>query len=554
MVAGSLGEPERNDRHLRLGLKAAVEAGDSGLVARIHTNRSSKALEDGDYRLAVEAADAALGAGAGHNLFGAVAMSNKAQALMHIGELDEARALLMQSIEMFSSLGSRLACAPYALLAQLDAERGDLARARLSFERAQRMADDAEDAHTLAVALSGLACVLAQDDPDAARRHASDAIACATVLERAQALSASAWVELCAGERDSAARLAAESEALARRTGDRPSLARALEVRAAAYQPVDERVLAEAAALWREIGDPIGSRRAELALAGWQGDFGRVEALRAELSRFGVKPELGIAGVLLGARRESAELTITTLGRFSIARHGQAIPLTAWQSRKARDLLKLIAARQGRPVTRDAAAELLWPNEDPGRLPNRLSVALSTVRKVLDPERSRPPDYFIAADGHALSLRTEHVSLDVIRFLQAAGEGVRLASSGDWVSAERRLREAESLYTGDFLEEDQYEDWPVDCREEARSAAQEVARLLARAAVVRGDEEEATRHLRRLLERDPYDADAWTALIGSQLRLRRFGEARRQHASYTRRMTELAIPPVPLAQTAGTRP
>jgi DNA-binding SARP family transcriptional activator len=261
-----------------------------------------------------------------------------------------------------------------------------------------------------------------------------------------------------------------------------------------------------------------------------------------------------VAEFVLAARREASEITITTLGRFSVVCQGQPIPLAAWQSRKARDLLKLLAARRGRPVTRDAAAELLWPGEAPGRLSNRLSVALSTARKVLDPNRSHHPDYFIASDRQTLSLRIEHVNLDVLRFLDAAQECVALASRGEWHAAERPLREAESLYTGDFLEEDQYEDWSVECREEARSAAQQVARLLARAAVVRGDEEEATRHLRRLLERDPYDADAWTALLGSQLRLRRFGEARRQHAAYARRMLELGISPVPLAQTAETRP
>jgi hypothetical protein len=42
--------------------------------------------------------------------------------------------------------------------------------------------------------------------------------------------------------------------------------------------------------------------------------------------------------------------------------------------------------------------------------------------------------------------------------------------------------------------------------------------------------------------------------MAAQLRLRRYGEARRQHAVYTRRMAELAIAPVPLAQTVDARP
>ena len=97
--------------------------------------------------------------------------------------------------------------------------------------------------------------------------------------------------------------------------------------------------------------------------------------------------------------------------------------------------------------------------------------------------------------------------------------GVAKASDGDWGAAEVQLREAEKLYTGDFLEEDLYQDWTVDCREAARRRRSEVSRLLARAASQRGDEEAVSRHLRRLLERDPYDEDAWIALVGAQSRL-----------------------------------
>jgi hypothetical protein len=41
--------------------------------------------------------------------------------------------------------------------------------------------------------------------------------------------------------------------------------------------------------------------------------------------------------------------------------------------------------------------------------------------------------------------------------------------------------------------------------------------------------------------------------MGAQLRLRRYGEARRQHALYSRRMAELGLPAVPLASTLEAR-
>ena len=552
LCAASRGDRERNERHYRLALNAAAEAGDSVQLARIHANLSSRAVEEGDYRGAIDQADEALSAGAGHNLYGAIAMSNKAEALLHTGALEEARALLVRTIELFSSLGSLMASTPYTLLGALEAERGDLVRARVALERAWRLAEESGDVHSVVLALSTLAAVLAQDDPETARRHATEAAKRATGLERAYALCVASWVELCADDRTAAARLSAEAEAEARRTGDRPSLARALELRAVVRQPPDQAQLEAAAELWREVGDPIAQRRAELMLACCRADSHRVQSLRDELSRAGVSPDIGVSGLLLAQVHQAPEVAIVTLGRFAVLRAGQPIPLAAWQSRKARDLLKLLASRRGRPITREAVVEALWPGEDPRPLSNRLSVALSTLRKVIDPERAHPPDHFIASDHQSLALRIEHLNLDVISFLNTEAVAVSLSSGGNWATAEAKLRQADSLYTGDFLAEDLYEDWPVDCREEARSAAQEVSRLLARAATLRDDDEEATRHLRRLLERDPYDADAWTALLAAQLRLRRYGEARRQHAIYARRMSELDVPPVPLARIADS--
>jgi len=124
----------------------------------------------------------------------------------------------------------------------------------------------------------------------------------------------------------------------------------------------------------------------------------------------------------------------------------------------------------------------------------------------------------------------------------------------DRAGAEALLRRARQLYAGDFLEEDLYEEWAVEAREEARSRLLTILRLLARLAAGRGDDESAGQYLGQLLERDPYDEDAWLALIAGQLRLRRHGEARRRYAAYARCMRELEIVPVALADAVGRRP
>ena len=80
---------------------------------------------------------------------------------------------------------------------------------------------------------------------------------------------------------------------------------------------------------------------------------------------------------------------------------------------KARDLLKILVARRGRATTRDTFFELLWPDDDPEPLGNRLSVALATVRSVLDPDKQFPAEFFVPADKGSIALDLDHIELDV---------------------------------------------------------------------------------------------------------------------------------------------
>ena len=202
-------------------------------------------------------------------------------------------------------------------------------------------------------------------------------------------------------------------------------------------------------------------------------------------------------------------IAVRTLGGFRVLRHGEPLETSAWQSRKARTLFKILIARRGRPVTREALMELLWPGEDPAKLPNRLSVALATLRSVLGPE------VLVQAESGAVAVDLSVVDVDVERFLAAPAEL--------------------SLYRGDFLEEDLYEDWAADLREEARAAYAGAVRTLAAAAT--GDE--AIRLYLRLLEQDRWDTDAHLALIAQLEDSGRHGEAQRRRRVYEAAMEEI---------------
>ena len=202
---------------------------------------------------------------------------------------------------------------------------------------------------------------------------------------------------------------------------------------------------------------------------------GREAAVEAER----IFRSIGARGPALGCGRDRRgdlgraarpTLRIQSLGRFRLVRDGEVVPTTAWQSKKARDLLKILVARRGRPddarhVLRAALAGRgsrsrsatacrsrsrpfapCWiPESVPGRV-------LRAGRQELDRARPRPP-------------RAGRRGVPRPRPRRRRG----WPASGDASGARSRLEAAEALYGGDFLEEDPYEDWAVGLREEAQA-------------------------------------------------------------------------------------
>jgi DNA-binding SARP family transcriptional activator len=239
-----------------------------------------------------------------------------------------------------------------------------------------------------------------------------------------------------------------------------------------------------------------------------------------------------------------AGVAIRSLGAFRVFRDGDLLPLAAWQSKKARTLLKILVARRGRATTRDYLMEALWPGEDPDVVTRRLSVALATVRAVLDPGKRHPPEYFVIGDKDAVRLDLANLPVDVEEFLAAAAAGLaRFAASH--TSAEVQLAAAERAYEGDFLEEDTYADWAAPLREEARAACTSVLRALAALAEASGRPDDAVRRYLRILEMDSWDESAHIALVAAMERAGRHGEARRRYVAYASRMAEIGAPTAP---------
>ena len=167
---------------------------------------------------------------------------------------------------------------------------------------------------------------------------------------------------------------------------------------------------------------------------------------------------------------------------------------------------------------------------EPELVTRRLSVALTTIRAVLDPDKQHPADRFVIGDNDAVRLDLTNVPIDVEQFLATAADGLAAYTRDGDGDATAILATAASSYRGDFLEEDPYEDWAAPLRDEARATYVAVVRALAEAATRAGDVDEAVRNHMRILEKDPWDENAHLALVEILERAGRHGEAHRSYA------------------------
>jgi DNA-binding SARP family transcriptional activator len=244
------------------------------------------------------------------------------------------------------------------------------------------------------------------------------------------------------------------------------------------------------------------------------------------------------------------EIRVRVLGQFGVELGGQALPPSAWPSRKARDVLRVLACRGDRGISRERLGSLVWP--DVAAVGNRLSVALSHVRSVLDPGR-RLTDSVVISDGGVVRLDLRHVSVDLVDFTDAARAALAAARAGS-PRAVRLLEGAAAMHTGELLEDAEGvdgADWVLAEREEVELLGREVLHTLAGLLAAGDQPAEALHWYARLLAHDPYDEATYAALVTLLVRLGRYGEARRHHRTYVLRMDELGVPAKGWDELAG---
>ena len=152
------------------------------------------------------------------------------------------------------------------------------------------------------------------------------------------------------------------------------------------------------------------------------------------------------------------DVSVSLLGGFAAAIEDVPVPETSWRLKKARELVKLLALAPGHRLHREQVMDVFWRDRDPAAAANNLHQAVYVARRALG--------------SGAIEVREEFLHLiadvDVDRLEHAVAVARRLGTPA-------AFRAALSLYGGELLPENRYDDWAENRRDELAELATELA-------------------------------------------------------------------------------
>ena len=210
------------------------------------------------------------------------------------------------------------------------------------------------------------------------------------------------------------------------------------------------------------------------------------------------------------------KLVVQCFGRFEVRRESESTPIQSWGRRKTEQLLKVLLQNRGKILTQDQLLEFLFPDLDPQKSIQNLHGRISELRRVLEPALTKGSESrFIKSVGKGKYYfpETDECMLDIEEFEFMISKGNVHFDDARWVDAVIAYRQAESLYTGPYLEEDMYEDWAIGRRDSLQALLVSALSKKAKAHSQMREFSEAIDCCNRIHEMDPYNEQVYRQKI-----------------------------------------
>jgi DNA-binding SARP family transcriptional activator len=215
-------------------------------------------------------------------------------------------------------------------------------------------------------------------------------------------------------------------------------------------------------------------------------------------------------------------LFITCLGSFSVTVGERVIADRDWRSSKALRIFQYLVIKGARGfVPIDSLLEWVWPEADPTVAKRRFHVALTTLRKVLEPglRRGGRSSCYLARRHDAYRIEVgPGGQVDFVRFEQAVRTANEAVRTGNQEASLASLLHAVDLYRGPMLAESPFEESIRSEREALEQSFLATLLQLLRLYERNDDFENCALIAQRYLVHDPFAEPVYRRLMRYQAR------------------------------------
>jgi class 3 adenylate cyclase/DNA-binding SARP family transcriptional activator len=230
-------------------------------------------------------------------------------------------------------------------------------------------------------------------------------------------------------------------------------------------------------------------------------------------------------------RTDDNSLRLRLAGRFAVERGGEAVPEADLGSRKARLLLKVLAARRGDTVPMDEIVDVLWGTDAPAKAEANVATLVSRLRGVLGSD---------VVDGGRTGYRVAvgaSVSIDLDEAEQLVSEaGARVAGGQPALALTAARRAITLLGRGTVLDDEPGVEWSLDAARQAQRLVRQARAATWAACAELGDHRASLAAAQDAVAADALDEEAHRAVMSAYYRAGEPGEAL---AAYERLRTVL---------------
>jgi LuxR family maltose regulon positive regulatory protein len=230
-------------------------------------------------------------------------------------------------------------------------------------------------------------------------------------------------------------------------------------------------------------------------------------------------PVLVITPAEVTAPAQLVDLTINMLGSIDVFRdRARPFAADAWTTRRSRDILCFIASRPHHRAPKDTIVDTFWRDVELETVEKNFHPTMSHIRKALNSNQPLKQNFLAYRDGEyqlnsEFSYRIDTETFD--RFI-ADGEAARRERNFDRCIA--LYEEAIALYRGEFMQ-GSYDDWVEDQRSYYREQYLRMLESLAAVAEKKQEFVQAMDLAQRILRDDPFREDIHCMLMRAQAAL-----------------------------------